>query len=140
MASTSNVQITIALQDSDLDDEELQAQTQRLLQQMLKLDEVEDASLFSEADAPAGSKSFTGLVVGWLTAQVNGKNIKAVMGFLDVDAKRLVARNHLGNKTIEIEVEANGKKLKVKASSRQELEAEIEAAQKFVAGYRISNG
>jgi hypothetical protein len=42
--------------------------------------------------------------------------------------------DRLGNKTIELEIEANGKKLKVKASSRQELEAAIEAAQKFVAG------
>ncbi|MBN3907841.1 MAG: hypothetical protein HWQ35_15140 [Nostoc sp. NMS1] len=125
MASTSNVQITIALQNSDLDDDELQAETQRLLQQMLELDEVEDANLYREAEAPAGSKSFTGLVVGWLTAQVNAKNIKTVMGFLS---------DRLGNKTIELEIEANGKKLKVKASSRQELEAAIEAAQKFVAG------
>ena len=125
MASTSNVQIPIALQEPDLDDDELQAQTQRLLQQMLELDEVEDASLFREAEAPAGSKSLTGLAVGWLTAQVNAKNIKALMGFLG---------DRLGNKTIELEIESNGKKLKVKASSRQELEAAIEAAQKFVAG------
>ncbi|MBN3897484.1 MAG: hypothetical protein HWQ41_20070 [Nostoc sp. NOS(2021)] len=125
MASRSNVQITIALQEPDLDDDELQAQTQRLLQQMLELDEVEDASLFSEAEAPAGSKSLTGLAVGWLTAQVNAKNIKALMGFLG---------DRLGNKTIELEIESNGKKLKVKASSQQELEAAIEAAEKFVAG------
>ncbi|MEH2455162.1 hypothetical protein [Nostoc sp.] len=131
MASTSNVQITIALQEPDLDDDELQAQTQRLLQQMLELDEVEDASLFREAEAPVGSKSLTGLAVGWLTAQVNAKNIKALMGFLG---------DRLGNKTIELEIESNGKKLKVKASSRQELEAAIEAAQKFVAGQSISNG
>jgi len=123
MASTSNVKITIALQDDDLDDDELQDETQRLLQQMLQLDEVEDASLFSEAEAPAGSKSLTGLAVGWLTTQVNAKNIKALMGFLG---------DRLGSKTIELEIEANGKKLKVKASSQQELEAAIEAAQKFV--------
>ncbi|MEH2146092.1 hypothetical protein [Nostoc sp.] len=103
MASTSNVQITIALQEPDLDDDELQAQTQRLLQQMLELDEVEDASLFREAEAPVGSKSLTGLAVGWLTAQVNAKNIKALMGFLG---------DRLGNKTIELEIESNGKKLK----------------------------
>lgn len=125
MASTSNVQINIALREPGLDDDELQAQTQRLLQQMLELDEVEDASLFREAEAPAGSKSFTGLAVGWLTAQINPKNIKALMGFLS---------DRLGSKTIELEIEANGKKLKVKASSRQELEAAIEAAQKFVTG------
>ncbi|MEH2069133.1 MAG: hypothetical protein V7K47_13390 [Nostoc sp.] len=125
MASTSNVQITIALQEPDLDDDELQTQTQILLQQMLELDEVEDASLLRPAETPVGSKSLTGLAVGWLTAQVNGKNIKSLMGFLG---------DRLGNKTIELEIEADGKKLKVKASSRQELEAAIEAAEKFVAG------
>jgi len=55
----------------------------------------------------------------------------------DLDAEeqeRLVARHSLGNKTIELEVEANGKKPKVKASSREELAAVIEQAQKFVAG------
>ncbi|MEH1866227.1 MAG: hypothetical protein V7K69_14665 [Nostoc sp.] len=125
MATTSNVQITIALQEPGLDDDELQDETQRLLQQMLELDEVEDASLYRQAEAPEGSKSITGLAVGWLTTQVNAKSIKALMGFLG---------DRLGNKTIELEIEANGKKLKVKASSRQELEAAIEAAQKFVAG------
>ncbi|WP_138497420.1 hypothetical protein [Nostoc sp. PA-18-2419] len=125
MASTSNVQIIIALQEPDLDDDELQTQTQILLQQMLELDEVEDAGLLRPAEAPVGSKSLTGLAVGWLTAQVNGENIKSLMGFLG---------DRLGNKTIELEIEANGKKLKVKASSRQELEAAVEAAQKFVAG------
>jgi len=38
----------------------------------------------------------------------------------------------LGNKSIELEVEANGKKLKVKASSREELLAAIQAAEEFV--------
>jgi len=39
----------------------------------------------------------------------------------------------LGNKTIELEVEANGKKVIVKASSQQELAAALELAQKFIA-------
>ncbi len=124
MASTSNVQITIALQKPDLDAEELQEETQKLLQQMRELDEVEDANLVPELDAPRGSKSITGYVVGQLMALVNAKNIGAVMGFL---------QERLGNKTIEMEVEANGKKLKVKASSQQEFMAAIEAAKKFVA-------
>jgi len=35
--------------------------------------------------------------------------------------------------SFELEVEANGKKLKITASSREELTAALEAAQKFVA-------
>ncbi|MEH2324818.1 MAG: hypothetical protein V7K32_14860 [Nostoc sp.] len=41
-------------------------------------------------------------------------NFKKVLGYLS---------DRLGNKTIELEVEANGKKLKVKASSQKELNA-----------------
>jgi len=64
------------------------------------------------------------ILVGLLTAQVNKENAQKVMGFLF---------DRIGPKPIELEVEANCKKLKVKASSQAELTAAIEAAQKFVA-------
>lgn len=65
-----------------------------------------------------------GILVGLLTAQVNKENAQKLLGFLG---------DRLGNKPIELEVEDNGKKLKVKASSQAELMAAIEAAQKFLA-------
>lgn len=40
--------------------------------------------------------------------------------------------DRLGNKPIKLKVEANGKKLKVKAHSQQELLMAIQAAEKFV--------
>ncbi len=122
MTITSNVQITIALKDSDLDDEELQEETEKLLQQMRELDEVEDANLVTDPNPPERGKG-GGFLLGLLTAEVNAKNIKALFGFLS---------DRLGNKPIELEVEANGKKLKVVASSQQELQAAIQAAQEFV--------
>jgi hypothetical protein len=42
--------------------------------------------------------------------------------------------DRLSGKTIELEVEGNGKKLKVKASSREELQAAIAEAEKFIQG------
>jgi hypothetical protein len=39
----------------------------------------------------------------------------------------------LRNKTIELEIETNGKKVKVKANGQKELTAALELAQKFVA-------
>ncbi len=39
----------------------------------------------------------------------------------------------LCNKTIELEVEVNGKKVKVKANGQKELTAAMESAQKFIA-------
>jgi len=124
MTETSNVKLTIAFNDPDLDGEELEEQAQNLLAQMKDLDEIETVDRVLDPNPPAGNKAVGAILVGLLTAQVNKENAQKVMGFLG---------DRLGNKAIELEVEANGKKLKVKASSREELEAAIEAAQRFAA-------
>ena len=62
-------------------------------------------------------------VVGMLVTEVNRTNIKSLLGFL---------RDRLSGKIIELQVEANGKKLQIKASSQAELMAVIAAAQQFV--------
>jgi len=124
MTETSNVKLTIAFNDPDLDREELEEQAQNLLAQMRDLDEIETVDRVLDPNPPVGNKAVGAILVGLLTAQVNKENAQKVMGFLG---------DRLGNKAIELEVEANGKKLKVKASSREELEAAIEAAQRFAA-------
>jgi hypothetical protein len=137
MASTSNIQVTIAPKGSDLDvtidlsnaepdlaQEELETLTQRLFQQMGGLDEVEQVNRIPEPNPPEGSKPLSAaFLVGLLTAEVNAKNIKALLDFL---------WERLSGKPIELKVEANGKKLEVKAYSQQELSAAIEAAQAFL--------
>jgi hypothetical protein len=124
MTAQSNVKFTITLSDPDLDEEELDEATRNLLQEMNKLDEVEQASLVKVEQAPVGSKSVAGFVLGMLQAEVSLANIKMLLGFLG---------DRLGGKPIEMEVEApNGRKLKVKASSREELLAAIQAAEDFV--------
>lgn len=125
MAGQSNIRLTIALKDSDLEAEELDRLTRNLLREIKDLDEVEEASLVAVAEIPSKAKSLGGFVLGILQAEVSFANFKKVLGFLG---------DRLGNKTIEMEVEANGKKLKVKASTQQELIMAIEQAQKFVAG------
>lgn len=120
----SKVKLTIALKDSDLNEEELDEVTQNILHQMRELDEVERVERVQDPNPPQGNKSFGAALVGILTAEVNGKNIKAALGFLS---------ERLSGKQIELEVEANGKKLKVKASSRQELLDAIQAAEQFIA-------
>lgn len=124
MTETSNVKLTIAFNDPDLDSEELEEQAQNLLVQLRDLDEIETVDRVLDPNPPVGNKAVGAILVGLLTAQLNKENAQKVMGFLG---------DRLGNKAIELEVEANGKKLKVKASSREELEAAIEAAQKFAA-------
>ena len=138
MASTSNIQVTIAPQgadlgvtidlrksDPDLGQEELEALTQRLFQQMGGLYEVEQVNRIPEPNPPAGSKPLSAaFLVGLLTAEVNAKNIKALLEFV---------WERLSGKPIELKVEANGRTLEVKAYSQQELSAAVEAAKEFLA-------
>ncbi|OUL26731.1 hypothetical protein [Nostoc sp. 106C] len=124
MSSESNVKLTIALSNPDLDAEEQERETRNFLREIKDLD-VESAELVAVTDTPEGAKSVGGFLVGVLRTEVSLANFKKMLEFL---------RDRLGNKPIELEVEANGKKLKVKANSQQELTAIIEQAQKFVAG------
>jgi hypothetical protein len=124
MSIDSNIKLTIAFNDPELDSEELEAQAQSLLAQMRDLDEIETVDRVLDLNPPAGNKSVGAILVGLLTAEVSAANVKKLLGFLG---------DRLGNKAIELEVEANGKKLKVKASSQAELMVAIEAAEKFIA-------
>ena len=123
MSSESNVKLTIALSNPDLDADEQERETRNLLREIKDLD-VESAELVAVAQTPPGSKAFGAFLLGVLQTEVSVANCKKLLGFLG---------DRLGNKTIELEVEANGKKLKVKASSQEELMTAIAAAQKFVA-------
>ena len=123
MADTSDVKLTITFTDPDLDAEEKDEEVQKLLAQMKDLDEVEAVDRVINSNAPEGSKSVTGWVVAQLISFVKPENVKQVWGFLS---------DRLGNKTIEVEAEANGKKIKIKASSREELDAAVKAIQELV--------
>ncbi|MFN6481777.1 MULTISPECIES: hypothetical protein [unclassified Nostoc] len=123
MTKQSNIKFTIALANPDLDAEEQERETRNLLREIKDLD-VESAELVAVTETPKGAKALGGFLLGVLQAEVSMANFKKVLGFVG---------DRLGNKPIELEVEANGKKLKVKASSQQELTAALEAAQRFVA-------
>ncbi|WP_413175752.1 hypothetical protein [Anabaena azotica] len=123
MSSESNVKLKIALCNPDLDAEDQERETRNLLREIKDLD-VENAGLVAATEIPEGSKALGGVLLGMLQAEVTIGNIKQLLGFLG---------DRLGGKSIELEVEANGKKLKITASSREELTAALEAAQKFVA-------
>jgi hypothetical protein len=124
MNTPSDIQITLDLRNPDLDDETLEKLTQNLRNQMLNLDEVNDVKRILDPNPPEGNKALGAVLVGILTAEVNAANIKTLFGFLS---------DRLGGKPIAMEVEANGRKLKVTASSQQELLAAIQAAQEFIA-------
>jgi hypothetical protein len=121
--NTANVRLTINFDNSNLEPEEKDEQVQRLMLDLREIDEVETVERVLDPNPPEGSKSIGGFLLGLLTAEVSVANAKRLLGFLG---------DRLSGKTIELEVEANGRKLKVKASSQAELAAAIEAAQKFV--------
>ena len=122
MSENPNVKFTIAFNDPDLDSEELDEQAQRFIAELKQMDEI-DVDRVLDPNPPEGNKAIGGILVGLLTAQVSLPNAQKLMGFLG---------DRLGGKPIELSVEANGKKLTVKAHSREELKAAIKAAQDFV--------
>jgi hypothetical protein len=124
MHTTSDIQITLDLRNPELDDETLEKLTQNLRNQMLDLDEVNDVKRILDPNPPEGNKALGAVLIGILTTQVNATNVKTLFGFLS---------DRLGDKPIAMEVEANGRKLKVTASNQQELLAAIQAAQQFIA-------
>ena len=125
MTSPSNLKLTIAFNDPDLDAEERDEQAQQLMSELKQMDEVETVDRVLDPNPPEGNKAIGGFLVGLLMAEVNVVNAKNLMGFLG---------DRLSGKTIELEVEGNGKKLKVKASSREELKAAIAEAERFIHG------
>lgn len=120
--TSDNIKFTINFNSPDLDDEERDEEVQNLLHQLQDFDEVE-ANRVADPHPPDGNKSLGALLVGILTAEVNAENCKNVLGFFG---------DRLRGKPIELEVEANGRKLKVTAHSREELAAAMKAAQEFV--------
>lgn len=125
MPPNSNLKLTIAFADLDLDAEERDEQAQQLMSELKQMDEVETVDRVLDPNPPEGNKAIGGFLVGLLMAEVNVANAKNLMGFLG---------DRLSGKTIELEVEGNGKKLKVKANSREELKAAIAEAERFIQG------
>jgi len=125
MSNESTIKLAIAFNDPDLEPEERDEQAQRLLAELKQVDEVESVERMLDPNPPEGNKSLGGFLVGMLLAEVNPANGKKLLGFLG---------DRLGGKPIELSVEANGRKLTVKAHSREELEAAIKAAQDFISG------
>ncbi|MDD1428769.1 hypothetical protein MEO94_30885 [Dolichospermum sp. ST_sed9] len=124
MSSESNVKFTITLSNLDLDAEEQERETQNLLRDIKDLD-VESAGFVEVTEIPEGARSVGGFLVGALQAEVTISNCYKLLAWLG---------DRLRNKTIELEIEVNGKKVILKVNSQQELAAVLELAQKFIAG------
>ena len=120
--SDNLVKLTIDFNDPELEPEERDEQARRLITELRDIDEV-TVDRILDPHPPVGNKAGGGFLVGLLTAEATITNAKKLMGFLG---------DRLGGKSIELTVESNGKKLSVKASSREELDYAIKAAQDFI--------
>lgn len=123
MIKKSDIKFLITLSDPDLDDEEVEGATRNIVREFKELDTVEQASLVQAEEAPTGSKAISGFALGIVETIVDIGNIKGFMGFLG---------DRFSDKPIEIEVEANGRKLQLKASNQEDLMAAIRAAEDFI--------
>jgi hypothetical protein len=123
MTSNPSLKLTIEFNDPDLEPEQRDEQAQFLIDELRDIDEIDTVDRGLDPSPPAGNKAGGGFLAGLLIAQAKPENAKKLFGFLG---------DRLGNKQIELTVEANGKRLSVKASSREELDYAIKAAEAFI--------
>lgn len=123
MHHLENIKFFIKFGDPKLEPEEQERFAQRLMSELREMDEVNSVARVLDPHPPDGIKAFGGNVLGLLTAEVSVENARKLLGFL---------ADRLGKKSIELEVEAGGKKLKVKAHGREELAIAIKEAKDFI--------
>jgi len=106
---TQLVEITFGLADPELEDNERLAFAQKLLPQLRDLDEVEKADRTKDLNVDAGTKAGLATLVGFLTAQVNLANIKAVLVWIGEHLpkdKPIKFKVKVGDNEVEAEVKS----------------------------------
>ncbi|NEQ74377.1 MAG: hypothetical protein F6K23_15870 [Okeania sp. SIO2C9] len=110
--SAENIQLIITLSDSQLEDRQLQTDTENMRQEIEKFDGVQKAELMPIEIAQPGAKSIGGFLVGVLTTEINAKNFKALVRYLG---------NNLYSKTIKIKAKGNGREIDIEISRLEDL-------------------
>lgn len=127
MVSGPKAQLIVQFNDPVLDEEECDREYLRLIHELKNnpaINAVHRIPLAAPSEAQSWpSKSTLTFAKNLLTAEINGDNLNPAIRSL---------YNRLVRKTIELEVEANGRRLKVTASSQEDLEVAIQNAQRFV--------
>jgi Effector Associated Constant Component 1 len=121
MTDAPLVEIIVDFQDPNASHDQQEKLTQNLLQQLRGLDDVEVDRL-TDPHPPDGSRGGA-FLWGLLQAKVSYDNIKTVLGFVG---------DRLGNKPLKVKVKrADGQEIELEASSRAELEAAADIAERF---------
>ncbi|NES04551.1 MAG: hypothetical protein F6K22_17980 [Okeania sp. SIO2F4] len=131
--SLENIQLTITLSDSKLEDDRLQEDTRNILSEVKKFDGVQKADLMSIETAEPGAMGIGGFLVGILTAEINIENTKGLVKYLG---------NRLYGKTIKMKITAKGNgqeiEVEIEGCNAKELEKEYEKVKPIIE--KIVNG
>jgi hypothetical protein len=116
--------VILTFQATNLDNEDLQAEVERLLPQIKEIEGVEQANLISVELPPDGSKAGGGFLLGALKFVAdNSKIIQGLMG---------LSSALLGNKTLKLTVKApDGSEFSGEAKNRDDLEYLLKQAEEF---------
>jgi tetratricopeptide (TPR) repeat protein len=119
-----NIKLTIEFNDPELEPAQRDEQAQFLIDELKDIDKIDIVDRVLDPTAPTvGTKAIGGFLTGLLMAEVKVDNAKKLFGYL---------RDRLSGKSIELTVEANGKKLTIKASSCEEFDYAITKANDLI--------
>ena len=120
----SQLQVTIAFQDPELDDEDLQTDVERLLPQIREIDGIEAVGLVPVEEMPVGAKSIGGIVVGAAKFAIDNSNILKGLVF--------VGNRLINGKTLKATFKApDGREFSGEAGSRSDFEYLLQQAEAF---------
>jgi hypothetical protein len=119
-----NLKLTIEFNDPELEPEQRDEQAQFLIDELMDMDKIDTLGrVLDSTPFPLGTWASNGFLAGALMAEVKLDNVKKLFSYL---------RERLDGKSIEFTVEINGKKLTVKARSREEFDYAIAKANDFI--------
>lgn len=120
--SKNQFALTIALTDPELTNTERDDELVSLFEDLNANSDIESVTRLRDPNPPDGNKS-GGALLDLLKADANLPNALKVLKFLG---------DRLGNKPISLEAEVNGVKMKVSASSQEEVKFAINEINEFI--------
>lgn len=110
----SDVNLILSLQHPQIEDQQLQAKTLQLLDQIRRDGEVESVAPVEDGGIPEGAKAIGGVILGKLRALVTLANLQRLIQ---------VIKNFLvSNPQVEVDLDFNGQKFKAKAGNVEDLD------------------
>jgi hypothetical protein len=131
MSSENNLTqfaLTIAFTDPELTNAELDDELVSLFEELNDNADIESVERLRDLNPPEGNKSGGGLL-DLLKADANPATALKVLKFVG---------DRLGNKPIALEAEVNGIKMKVSASSQEEIKFAINEINEFIEKHKVA--